>query len=271
MITLSLNLFYFSAFMTEIYMLKNIVEYVLSEIDTLETIIVHSDADHLHKELLIDGDILYYISPLPEWSSFNVTTLDYVLSISIINKTDVTLQRTYNESEADFVITWVKEHGLEYTDKEYRRGIVTIGLGDSNCGIWNHYDDYHIRVTTHHKIAHMFGYEHSKDPSDAMFEEHRAYYKQPKMINLSSVTDSQVTKSYTCSGPYMSSHIVSDICGSTDEGYAIMILNDFNDSIITSCLIEQDWEGRTGNRGVFSIKEPEYDKTIYWRTPWVHK
>lgn len=117
---------------------------------------------------LIDGEITYYINPLPNYSTYDVSNFDDYLDGQF---TGIQLNRVYDEHEADFSILWVKDYGPEYLGVAYAGTTATIGLGSSDCGEWQHFDDWTVTQTVWHEIGHVLGYDHSTDINNIMHSE----------------------------------------------------------------------------------------------------
>ena len=117
---------------------------------------------------LIYGSITYYVEPLPSYSTYNITLFDEYLDGR--SAEGVKLERVYDENEADFFISWVKDYGPHIGGVAYSGTSATIGLGSTNCvGDWQHFDDWSITKIAWHEIGHILGYNHSEDPNNIMW------------------------------------------------------------------------------------------------------
>lgn len=119
----------------------------------------------------IDGHINFYIPPVPSFAGSDVQS--YVDSTA--SRLDnfvwygVTLHRVYDQSQADLIIQWVKNFGLEMNGQKYY-GIIQIGLGWDGCyGSWEPYDGFTIEQILWHEMGHAIGFNHSTDPNNIMY------------------------------------------------------------------------------------------------------
>lgn len=124
---------------------------------------------------LIDGEIKYYVEPLPAYSTYDIALFDDYLDGRI--QEGVPLKRVYDEASADFSVRWVKDYG-DHLGVAYGRTTATVGLGGSNCGEWQHFDDASVTATAWHEIGHVLGFGHSDDPGNIMYPTGHTRYKQ---------------------------------------------------------------------------------------------
>ena len=117
---------------------------------------------------LLNGNLTYYIQPLPRFSTYDVSSFDDYLNGRNIE--GIKLTRVFDESKADFSVWWVKDYGPEHLGVAYSKTTATVGLGRTNCsGEWQHFDDWTITRVAWHEIGHVLGYDHSDDPNNIMY------------------------------------------------------------------------------------------------------
>lgn len=125
---------------------------------------------------LLDGEITYYVDPLPSYSTYDVSEFDDYLNGR--HQEGVPLTRVYNEAEADFSIQWVRDYGPHTLGVAYSKRVATVGLGSSNCGEWQHFDNLSITKIAWHEIGHVLGFGHSDDPNNIMYPTTHVQYKR---------------------------------------------------------------------------------------------
>ena len=75
-----------------------------------------------------------------------------------------------SESQADIIVTWVKDYGTQKHLGFKFQELVQVGLGDSRCGgNWYPYSSYTVEGIMIHEIGHGIGLEHSENPTDIMY------------------------------------------------------------------------------------------------------
>lgn len=125
---------------------------------------------------LLDGEITYYVEPLPSYSTYDVSEFDDYLNGR--HQEGVPLTRVYNKAQADFSIQWVRDYGLHTLGVAYSKRVATVGLGSSNCGEWQHFDNWSITKIAWHEIGHVLGFGHSDDPNNIMYPTTYVQYKR---------------------------------------------------------------------------------------------
>lgn len=120
----------------------------------------------------ISGHINFYIPPVPSFASSDVQGyIDNAASrLDGFVWYGVTLHRVYDPSQADLIIQWVKNFGLEMNGQKYY-GIIQLGLGWDGCyGSWEPYDGYTMQQIFWHEMGHAIGFNHSTDPNNIMYQ-----------------------------------------------------------------------------------------------------
>jgi hypothetical protein len=174
---------------------------------------------------LINGDLTYYIEPLPSWSSYNASIIDNALNG--LDERGVKITRVYDESQADFIIWWVRDYGDERLGVAYSKTIATVGLGSSKCGTWQHFDDYAITETAWHEIGHVLGYGHSNDPNNIMYPTSETYLEHDVDVDILLPADWYYTV-YICE-PHRTQHYTfttnnDDGTENPNDGFKLSVL-----------------------------------------------
>ncbi len=148
---------------------------------------------------LLNGDVKYYIKPLPNYSTYDIELFDEYLNGR--PEAGVKLTRVSDESQADFSIWWVKDYGPETLGVAYTKRTATIGLGSTNCaGDWQHFDNYTITKIAWHEIGHVLGYGHSDDPANIMYPTIPTRYTHDQDIENKVIPDGWYTVFTFCNG-----------------------------------------------------------------------
>jgi hypothetical protein len=122
---------------------------------------------------LIDGTIYFYIDSIPPYYKVPgiYDAIDEIASSLERTFYGIKIQRTYNESNADIHITWVKDFGSSKLGHATFKKYVEVELGENNCwGNWQAYDTRTIKKVLWHEIGHSLGYDHSNDPDNVMYD-----------------------------------------------------------------------------------------------------
>jgi len=163
----------------------------------------------------ISGHINFYIPPVPSFASPDVQGyIDNAASrLDGFVWYGVTLHRVYDQSQADLIIQWVKNFGLEMNGQKYY-GIIQLGLGWDGCyGSWEPYDGYTMQEIFWHEMGHAIGFNHSTDPNNIMYQG-----GVPTKFSIDYNNFVQITNGYTWSMP---------VCGSGPHQFQVVSNNQY--------------------------------------------
>lgn len=111
-----------------------------------------------------------YVDDLPKWAT-GAGSVMYDATKSWENANPgLKFYKNSSASNADFVVQWVKEFGVEHVGYAYGTKFIEVGLGDSNCdGRWHPYSSKYTAFIMAHEIGHILGKEHDSDPNSLMY------------------------------------------------------------------------------------------------------
>lgn len=111
-----------------------------------------------------------YIDPLPSWATYAGNVMYDSTKMWEGANPGMKFYKASSPSNANFVVKWVKEFGVEHVGYAYGQQFVEVGLGDSNCnGKWQPYSPYYSAFIMAHEIGHILGHEHNNDPNSLMY------------------------------------------------------------------------------------------------------
>ena len=121
---------------------------------------------------IINGELRFYIEPLPAYASSDVK--NEVEKLADLFETwtlyHAAVNRVYNENNADIYISWIKDYGSHTLGQSIFSSHIKVGLGTDNCHRdWRHFDSSSIAKILWHEIGHSIGYGHSDDPNNIMY------------------------------------------------------------------------------------------------------
>jgi len=122
---------------------------------------------------LTDGELTFYVQPLPSYASQDVRNQVEDLASWMDGKTmykGTKLKRVYQNSFADFSVNWVKDYQEDAIGRQVGDHLL-VGLGTSNCyGDWMPFDGYTVYKIMWHEVGHALGYAHVSDSNNIMYE-----------------------------------------------------------------------------------------------------
>lgn len=122
---------------------------------------------------LTDGELTYYVQPLPSYASQDVRNRVENLASWMDGKTmygGIKLKRVYEYSYSDFSINWVKDYQEEAIGRQVGSYLI-IGLGMGNCyGDWMPFNGYTVYKIMWHEVGHALGYAHVSDPNNILYK-----------------------------------------------------------------------------------------------------
>ncbi|MEX0656630.1 MAG: hypothetical protein WD154_03695, partial [Nitrosopumilaceae archaeon] len=122
---------------------------------------------------LTDGELAFYVQPLPSYTSKdvidNVETLASWMDGKIMYG-GIKLKRVYQQGIDDFSINWVKDYQEEAIGRQVGDYLI-VGLGMNNCfGEWRPFTGYTVYKIMWHEIGHALGYDHVSDSNNILYE-----------------------------------------------------------------------------------------------------
>ena len=122
---------------------------------------------------LIDGELKFYIEPIPDYAGAQVKLGVDGLSIILENYEfykNVNFKRVYNPNDAHIHISWIKNYGSHVVGESIFKSVVKIGLGSENCyGDWQPLDAPTVMMIFLHEVGHSMGFGHSNNPDNIMY------------------------------------------------------------------------------------------------------
>jgi len=120
---------------------------------------------------LIDGELSFYVQPLPSYASqnvrVNVESLASWMDGTYIQ--GVKLKRVYSWTP-DLSINWVKDYQEEAIGRQVGSHLI-VGLGTGNClGDWKPFDGQTVYRIMLHEVGHAMGYTHVSDRNNILYE-----------------------------------------------------------------------------------------------------
>src|SRR3990172_67668 len=122
---------------------------------------------------LTDGELTYYIQPLPSYASNDVRNQVESLATWMDGQTmygGIKLKRVYQQEYSDFSINWVKDYQEDAIGRQVGNYLI-VGLGTNNCyGEWTPFNGYTVYKIMWHEVGHALGYTHVSDSNNIMYE-----------------------------------------------------------------------------------------------------
>jgi len=122
---------------------------------------------------LMDGQIKFYIEPVPAYSSSNVQLMVTKMAKLLENYKfykNVNFKRVYNTNDAHIQISWIKNYGSHVLGESIFKSVVKIGLGAENCyGDWQPFTAQSVLIIFWHEFGHSMGFGHSNDPDNILY------------------------------------------------------------------------------------------------------
>ena len=111
-----------------------------------------------------------YTDELPEWAAYASNVMYESTEYWSERLPGTAFYVAESPQDADFVVKWVKEFGVEHVGYAFGSRFVEVGLGDSHCmDEWHPYSGRHVARIMKHEIGHILGRGHSDSPSDVMY------------------------------------------------------------------------------------------------------
>ena len=122
---------------------------------------------------LIDGQLRFYIEPVPDYAASKVKVGVTRFSDELENYqfyTNVKFKRVYNLDDAHIQISWIKNYGSHVLGESIFKSVVKVGLGSDNCyGDWQPFDAPTVLKIFWHELGHSMGFGHSNDPNNILY------------------------------------------------------------------------------------------------------
>ena len=122
---------------------------------------------------LTDGELTYYVQPLPSYASNDVRNQVESLATWMDGQTmygGIKLKRVYQQEYSDFSINWVKDYQEDAIGRQVGNYLI-VGLGTNNCyGEWTPFNGYTVYKIMWHEVGHALGYTHVSDSNNIMYE-----------------------------------------------------------------------------------------------------
>jgi hypothetical protein len=112
-----------------------------------------------------------FVNPLPDWANKHYFTMvDSAITNWEYTNSCLKIKKTYDSQNADIVISWVKDFGVDKLGHTTGKKFIEIGLGDSKCfDSWNGYSVSTVLSILMHEIGHSIGFDHSEDTDSIMY------------------------------------------------------------------------------------------------------
>jgi len=122
---------------------------------------------------LTDGELTFYVQPLPGYASNDVRNQVESLATWMDGQTvygGIKLKRVYQQEYSDFSINWVKDYQEDAIGRQVGNYLI-VGLGTNNCyGEWTPFNGYTVYKIMWHEVGHALGYTHVSDSNNIMYE-----------------------------------------------------------------------------------------------------
>lgn len=124
---------------------------------------------------LIEGQLKFYIEPVPNYASSKVEDGVTGFSQELENYqffTNLKFKRVYTPNDAHIQISWIKNYGSHVLGESIFKSVVHVGLGAENCyGDWQPFTAQTVMLIFWHELGHSMGFGHSNDPDNIMYYE----------------------------------------------------------------------------------------------------
>ena len=124
---------------------------------------------------IIDGEINFYVEPLPYYAADGVeesvkTLTDWLDREELKTQSGPSWNQVYDENSADLRIGWIRDYGHKALGITYSKNTIEVGLGTQTCtGDWAPFNDNTVYHVLWHEVGHSMGYGHSDDQNNIMY------------------------------------------------------------------------------------------------------
>ena len=157
-------------------------------------------------QAVITKELRFYFADLPYYIAPGVADAVEDIAEGLLDwrpYSDVSLKRVYRGSDADLVVTWIKNYGSHTVGESIYKSHIKVGLGRDNCySDWQAFNANTVKKILWHEIGHSVGYNHSTDPSNIMYFQTKIMLYTEQNISESIAAGWKITYPFCDSGTY---------------------------------------------------------------------